>query len=85
MSAPKMELRRVKQDAPTSHGWYYGTPKKEFIPVGMPELPIVPFKVVQDSKGKIAVDMNGHGPVPYWPVTMYDWFGPVPTCVESGS
>lgn len=80
MTAPKMELRRAPEPAPTEPGWYYTRPfvgpaykaVPEIIPirvVEVPDSPRVPVVLIGAEK-RYAVG--------------WDWFGPVPTCLPSG-
>lgn len=74
MTSPPMELRRPKEGMPTEADFYYGKP------AGL-DYPIAPMNVkIQKSTGELYVWMS-----PDWihPVNKFDWYGKVPTCVES--
>ena len=69
MPAPEMELRRPQEAAPTVEGWYYGRP----IDWSVEPYPCQVDKSLHVLDGTNEPDMVGD----------YDWFGKVPTCVES--
>lgn len=77
MTAPKMELRRPEESAPTESGWYYGIWSAGYYP----DLTIRPFKVHTDANGVFVV-FTGKRELP---LSDFRWYGLVPTCVESGS
>lgn len=71
MSTPPMELRRPKQAPPTERGDYYGRVRGED---GLPR----PLHIRRTQFGLYVMFGAGMGDV-----EDYDWYGPVPTCVEA--
>jgi len=70
----KMELRRAQQAAPTEPGFYYG----RYRSVGPS---IYPFEVARwtaDNPNLFVRDGKA-----YRPTSAFDWFGPVPVCIEA--
>lgn len=78
MGAPNMELRRVREDAPTAPGWYYG----KYIAGQDPRYGVRPFKVVEDDRDGVLVTFTGARELSLFD---FEWYGPVPVCVEAGS
>lgn len=70
----QMELRRPKQAPPTDMGDYYG---QLLCTNG-----IIPVRVSLWSNELVAWTA---GDDDHRPLSHFDWFGPVPTCVESGT
>lgn len=78
MTAPKMELRRTVEALPDRVGDFYGRYKgtKEVRARKVEFSPPVPH-------GRLMVlDYRG---IEWIPIELFDWFGPVPTCVEAGT
>ena len=73
---PHDTIRRVSCAAPTDPGWYYGRGRV----VGEKHM-IFPFKVIRVGDELLVDLMAGR----HWHLSRFDWFGPVPTCVESGT
>jgi hypothetical protein len=71
MTAPKMELRRAEEAAPTEPGWYYAKPAVSYL-ADNPEIVCVENAMVYWNEEWRNIDD-------------FKWFGPVPTCAESGS
>lgn len=72
MSAPRMELRRAREPAPAEMGVYYG----QLIGANG----IIPVTVSLWLNELVAWTC---GDDDHRPLNHFDWFGPVPTCVES--
>lgn len=75
MSAPKMELRRPKEAEPIEPGYYYARLKDN------ENGNVFPVYVGYDGIHKLSIFAGSV----LIPLHEYNWFGPVPTCVESGS
>lgn len=68
---------RARTEAPTVPGWYYGRQKRdEFIQ------PVYVFVPDDDKPNDLGVDCDDDE---IGALGEFDWFGPVPTCVESGT
>lgn len=76
MTAPRMELRRSREDTPTESGWYYGQASDI--------TGIKPINV--EERGSTSALGVWQPATDSWrKLDGYIWFGPVPTCVESGT
>lgn len=74
MTAPNMELRRPKEGLPTEAEYYYGKPKGY-------DYPISPLNVkLSLATNELFVWLD---PKLIVPIAQFDWYGKVPTCVES--
>lgn len=65
------ETRRLPQPAPTKPGWYYGL-------LGGPNTKMSPCYVVETPEGGLMVV----GRFRNFTINQFEWFGPVPTCIE---
>lgn len=64
---------RNQTEAPTAEGWHYGRSEDY--------LPIVPIWVGIEPLRKRPCAQLGN-PVRWYPLSIIDWFGPVPECRE---
>lgn len=77
MTAPAMELRRAQEASPTEPGWWYGQAKDK------PRATPIPWLVVKGGD-TLAAFAPGLPSDCVFGVEQFNWFGAVPTCVESG-
>lgn len=80
MTAPKMELRRAREAMPTEPGVYYGRPTYR-----NPIDTKVEARVVRNRGDGSIVNLYVQEQYSEHDPQFYDWYGPVPTCVEAGT
>jgi hypothetical protein len=76
-----MELRRALQEAPTTPGWHYGRAKDN--PAATPQ-PWLVLRIAPEGEAYVFCPGKDYRQDLFL-IEQYDWFGPVPECVESGT